>query len=312
MNEQTQERVFYECNQIKKNLLLCPCCKQTLVEPVFLPCFHTVCRQCLNKLEAFNFNSGQLVECPKCHKQSSKKPVHEYELNELIAEILGLSPTEVTRGKQFEDRLKEAKRKADELTELIKEANDLANNSETNISEHCAKLRNQVDLAAECLIEQINKQRDEHLKRICNFQKECVENFNNLLKVDFDKNDVYSKQIDKWLELMSRPNCLETEIDELVTNAEEVKCALILVMSDYDNKLFCKRKLQFVETVHKNLAEDFIGRLNQSNATTQIPKISYTPVVPVEEKISRRNSNSSLYNSNDDYFNRTLDNSFEF
>ena len=61
-----------------ENLLLCDVCKKTINEPKILPCFHSFCKTCLEKLvtqDKYNaYGKGKKLNCPTCGSKTTFKP----------------------------------------------------------------------------------------------------------------------------------------------------------------------------------------------------------------------------------------------
>jgi hypothetical protein len=239
------------------------------MRPVFLPCFHSVCFDCLHKLNKQEYESGEFIECPECHKASEPKPSEEYQLNEALEKLLHLTPTQVTRGSHFEGLLNTVKTKANDLTGLINYSNGIAASSESKVYEYCSKLRNSVDLTVENKIEQLNRHRERLLRMINEYQNECIANLNVNLKLIFEKNPQTMSQVSNWQALMNRPNCLEKELNEIERNTEETRSDLERKLDKYEEKLFCMKRVEFVKN-DKEFEEEVVGALNYTSLEPKV------------------------------------------
>lgn len=77
-----------------QDLSLCPICSKSYnhdaVVPIFLPCFDTMCFQCLNKLNTSSSNNT--VACPKCYQtfNLSKETINKLPTNKYVLKAVEL------------------------------------------------------------------------------------------------------------------------------------------------------------------------------------------------------------------------------
>lgn len=53
--------------RLRERLLLCPICMDEFQDPRLLPCYHTMCSQCIHNLLT-STNSGRFFRCPQCRR----------------------------------------------------------------------------------------------------------------------------------------------------------------------------------------------------------------------------------------------------
>ena len=69
--KRTENSEFCKDCQAKPNLPHCSICDDKLIDTVLIPCGHTICEGCVNKIK----NNGEPLKCPMC-----KKEVQSYKL----------------------------------------------------------------------------------------------------------------------------------------------------------------------------------------------------------------------------------------
>ena len=118
-----------------------------------------------------------IEKCPFCEKQHIASDDAGFILNEFILKASELKPEKVYRCPSYDmlDSL---------VTNLNNDLNELTSKIEypdIKIREHCDKIRNQIDLATETLLEKISKFREKFIDEINRYEQDCFRNNHNYL-----------------------------------------------------------------------------------------------------------------------------------
>jgi hypothetical protein len=139
--------MFFEENQVN-DTLNCDKCQDRVDDPRILPCGDTVCSRCLLTIH-LNNNQFKCFLCDENHFL----PQDGFPVNKKVLKFLSLKPTEIYRSTAVE-KLKE------KLSIILKDISLLrfdVNNGIDTLKESCREIRNQVQLATEQAIQQINE-----------------------------------------------------------------------------------------------------------------------------------------------------------
>jgi hypothetical protein len=72
---------------------LCDVCQELFKDPRDLPCGHTLCLECLQKLAEIAVNTGEIF-CPQCEFSVSSQNVQDLPKNRTVAEFVSSLPIE--------------------------------------------------------------------------------------------------------------------------------------------------------------------------------------------------------------------------
>ena len=140
-------------------------------EPRSLPCCgKTICSRCIEPLEKTSINA--MFTCNMCNKKSLLNP-NGFPINEVVAKIVSEQPKEVYRGKEIQ----QLKTDIDTLENLNKQLFYEKNNSSINIDAHCDEQSELIRAAAENLIQEINKERDQLLNNVNDYKQKSKQDF---------------------------------------------------------------------------------------------------------------------------------------
>ena len=159
--------MFYEESKISDNLN-CAKCQERLDDPRMLPCGDTVCSRCLSLIRVNN----KQFSCLVCNEQH-EMPAKGLPVNKASLALLAIQPSEVSRGRAV-DKLEE---KLDIMQKNITSITVGINNGTERIKEECDELRNQLQLATEQSIQQLNEHNEEMIKEVNEFEKNCCESY---------------------------------------------------------------------------------------------------------------------------------------
>ena len=160
--------MFFREDEINEDLV-CLICVNRFTDPRMLPCGQTYCHQCIMDLvvEMGNKKSGEF-KCPGC--TCMHKKLGEFPSNIVVAKLLTKKSNEVYRGKRAE-KLKDC---LNSIHTKIIDFEQNKNSSVDVLKEYCILLRNEVDLVTEHLIHSIQNFREDFLKKIFDYEKECI------------------------------------------------------------------------------------------------------------------------------------------
>ncbi len=150
----------------------CAQCKEKLDEPRMLPCGETVCSKCLSSIQV-NKNHFKCMICSEQHLMPEKG----LPLNKSLLSFLSKQPNTIERGRSIEELTQKLKILSTNITSL----SFTLNNSVEKIKEECNQLRNQVQLATELAIQQINVFNEEMINEINQFEihqfQSCIQSY---------------------------------------------------------------------------------------------------------------------------------------
>jgi hypothetical protein len=178
--------------------------------------------------------------------------------------LVGKKAEEVYRYKYFDelkDKLGEMKRKCEGLESSM-------DNGVDQIQMHCNKMKNEVQLRAEILIEQVHQITESMIAEINQYEKECVDSFKS--KIDEYRND-YGKILIEMNELynISASYINEFKIDETIVE-KSLSCVTELTRKlkteEYNLKKikFNNRIIHFTSSAFE-FEEKLIGSLGNKN-----------------------------------------------
>ena len=222
-----------------KRLIICKLCHETLEDPIILPCGKTICsKHLLDETNNFKCNL-----CDNSHdKTVDKLPINEIAngLVQICDDYVDLNSIDL--GPEY----KLAKKQCEHLKELINESELLIKNSTFYINEYFAKLKNEIDLSKEKLIEDIRDKHEQLIDKINRIEKElkCI---SEAPTIHFDRLDEIiikeKKKLLEWSLLMktnlNRESFCEDISNESIQSISELKyemnvCRLALL----DNKQY--------------------------------------------------------------------------
>ena len=201
--------MFHEEKKINE-IINCSKCNERLDDPKALPCGETVCSSCVSTIHVNNSK----YECIVCNEQHIM-PEKGLQTNKKLLTLISMQPTEVSRGKAFENlkkSLKQMKQKSKNLSFGAKNGIDF-------IKDYCLNLLNDAQLATEKLIQQINEYNDEFIKEIKEYESSCIKSYKVVNQETKDKFINTADELEqfelKWTEYLK-----QTEIDdEIISNA---------------------------------------------------------------------------------------------
>ncbi len=204
-----------------------------------------------------------------------------------------LKPEKVYRCPSYEnfDNLLET------LNSDLKELNSKLESPEQNIREHCDTIRNQIDLATETLIDNINKCREQYINEINSYEETCYKNFRKLDTTEELYKLIQENQeaISKFNSYVNKPRIEEEEIKNLIQNAKIHEYKLKNQIKLVDGKIFGHQKPQF-EQINKFVDPSLIGHLIYENLIVANDLIDIDKIVKpkVEKQVEHFNVDMAL------------------
>ena len=243
--------MFYELKKVNDELN-CSKCNERLDEPRILPCGDTVCSQCVTLIQ-INNERFDCILCVKSHKIAEEG----LPINKKLLALLSMQPTEVSRS-QAAESLKKA------LIDIEKNVTSLkygANNGLDKIKGYCMDLRNDIQLATEDAIRQINEHGDAFIKEIDQFEMDC--------NYAYHSNDETRENVNKtvkelelfltqWTEYLNQPKLNDEHILKATNEAVNLNEKAQKDEVDLDCLTFRKGHLKFTKNTNK-LESKLIG-----------------------------------------------------
>jgi hypothetical protein len=160
-------------------VLRCGICSQIYVDPRVLPCSESACNICIQKL--IESNPKKEFDCNFCHNKHKPLDKEGFPLNGALIKLSKVKADNVYRNAQVEElnvKLVEIKSKCEEFKLSLE-------SGVNQVREHCIRLRNQVHLETDILIEEAHKFNEGLIAEIDKYEQECIDSFNsNAAKTD--------------------------------------------------------------------------------------------------------------------------------
>lgn len=193
--------MFFEQDEIVDELI-CPRCEHIFVDPRITPCYETICIKCIDELKT----TDDEINCYFC-KQKHKIPERTgFKSNSHLSKILAKRPRNINQCElieQFKIRLEKLSNTTSQLESNMK-------NFHATISQHCDQVRNQIDLCAEEIINEINSIRLDYISKINKYERECFENLDEKVKI-FAKNVDESREFVNQCKICLKNNHMDDE-----------------------------------------------------------------------------------------------------
>jgi hypothetical protein len=232
--------MFYQEEAIKKELT-CSYCKKIFKDPKIIQCGSSLCHGCIQVLINKRLKG---FDCPLCN-EFHKIPENGFIKNLHLANLIKQQPADVYRGTIGEDMksmLKEIRNNTDKLINNKK-------NSIQTIRKHCDDVRNQVDLRTEMVIEEIKTYREELIKQVNEYEKECIEKFElengNKSELDTRINELNAFH-SKWSEYLKKSKISDNELKKGKTEADEFVSKAKVGIKELEFKMFNEKCIDFV------------------------------------------------------------------
>jgi hypothetical protein len=207
--------MFFTEEQIKK-ATECSMCKETFVDPRFLPCGECICNKCV--LASNNKNEFHCFSCNENHLiPRAGFPICKSMLNLLKEKPKGAFKFDALDKLNVE--MKSMKESLDNLSFEVHQSKEL-------LRYKCEVTITQIEIKTESVIQQIEKSREELLKQVDEYQRKCEEYIkakNGRLTTIIDKSSKCYQDYDDYIK---KQNIVQCDIIKMTNEAIETKIAL--------------------------------------------------------------------------------------
>jgi hypothetical protein len=192
--------------------LQCFKCKERYEDPRVLPCGQSLCHECI--LELRTSANQKIIPCVFCLKPHQIPSDEGFTPNVFINKLLAKKPLQIFRGKAIEDFKKLLESINEKTASYFYEKKNQVN----TIKEHCSTVRNEIDIATENLIVEVNNLRDNLLDQLRKFETDTTKILEEENGEETLKQDESFKKIKKFhetgLEILKKSVLKEDEIIE--------------------------------------------------------------------------------------------------
>jgi hypothetical protein len=173
-------------------------------------------------------------------------PENGLPVNKTILTLLSTKPAEVYRSKAVETLKEQLNTMRKNLTSL----KFSVNNGEEKIKEECIELRNQVQLATEQTIQQINDYNDEFIREIKQFEENTIQTYRSN-EMNIEKANKIIKELDefdlKWTQYLKQTKINDDEIIRATNEANNLNNGAKQEQSYLNNFIFKNGALKFIK-----------------------------------------------------------------
>jgi hypothetical protein len=249
--------MFYQADKID-SILICEVCENKMVDPRLLPCGESVCNRCVDLLID---TDKKRIKCQNCAK-THEIPEEGFLKNLALQKLLEFENKEVSRSNLIE----EFKKVLGILDKTKKTIESTLEFGDATIRDHCAKVRNDMQLAIEQAHATLDEFHKEFMDETDNHEKECQAKFKSIQQ---NKGDI-EKALNDSNELISKSDQLlkQFEIDqsEFTTLFESAQSTLNNIVTTRDKlqmDMFNKSLLKFERP--KSFDSNVVGKIVKQN-----------------------------------------------
>jgi hypothetical protein len=255
--------MFHDSSKVNDSLTLQKCTVR-LDEPRILPCGNSICSHCVSSIQLKENKEFQCLVCCESHKMHK----NGLPLNKIVLEMLSLEAIQVSRGKVFNALQKI-------LKDIQKEQNlfeHYLTNPTDYIKEHFINLRNEVQLTAEELHEQIDDLSEEVILEINEYEKKLI-NSNNINLDSFQSFKLIEKQLESFHlqteEYLKQPKLNDEKLDQLNQHAIALKENSNSEIENLKEIILNGQYIKF-EPNKVKLNKSFLGRMHNNILNSSI------------------------------------------
>lgn len=251
--------MFFEEKKIN-SVLNCSKCQERLDDPKNLPCGDNICSSCVASIHVNNSK----FECIVCNKTHTM-PEEGLPTNKKLLTLISMHPDEVYRGKTAE-KLKQSLKEMKKRTKSLLFA---AENGIDFIKEYCLNLRNEVQLATEKFIQQINEYSDEFIKEINEYEIGCIKSYTETKQETKDELINITKELEhfesKWNEYLKQIKLDDEIVLNAFDEASKLNISAQLEQFSLENHLLKGKVLKYDISLNKP-NKSILGSLVEFNA----------------------------------------------
>jgi hypothetical protein len=163
--------MFYRKDDVDE-AIICGMCDNIYKDPRVLPCGESACHECIELLIKSDTNKEFL--CNFCQKTHTYLEKEGFISNCALMKLLKAKAETVYRNAKVE----ELKKKLVDIKSKCEEFKLSLENGVDQVREHCIRLRNQVHLETDMLIEEVLKFNESLIADIEKYEQECIHSFN--------------------------------------------------------------------------------------------------------------------------------------
>jgi len=278
------------------DLANCSVCKETFDEPIFLPCYQTICSK--------HLPSNAFFECCIC-KNYHLKPKNGFPTNMKANETVKAINEFINKN---EPNKQEAKRACDQLENNIKEAESLTSDPCQFLDEYFENLTNEIDSAKKEFIQIIVEKHKEIIKKVNEIKEQC-KNDSKEIVIQLEENVANTKHNlnegrklfgivkptpnERWKNITQEANHGKEEIkhlfektkNDLLQNKQYEFCRRIIWDGNNFGDLIIKNKMKITNWSH---SKNYIPQLFSLESTNSLkPSLSrISPPTIVSDKPS--------------------------
>jgi hypothetical protein len=249
--------MFYRKEDVDE-AIICGICTNIYKDPRFLPCSESACHECIQS--AIQNHPNKEFDCNFCHSKHTPSGKDGFPLNGALMKLMKAKADSVDRGariKQLTDKLVETKDKCDEFRFNLENGVD-------QVREHCIRLRNQVHLETDILIEEIHKFNESLIAEIDKYEQECIYSFNSKITNKDNEFDKFIVELNVFYtdntKYLTEFKIDERVIDETISKAEVYLKTLIAKDRSLKGFLYNGKVAEF-RKVPTKIDRTFIGTL---------------------------------------------------
>ena len=247
---------MYCYNKRIENFLNCKKCERSLDEPRILQCGETICSLCSSSIFVDSNYQYDCLVCSKKHDMNKQG----LPLIKSILEMLSLEPCEYSRGdaaEKMNESLKIVKTKIEKLALTMENGVD-------RVKDFCKNLKEEVKLASENTIQQINYLREKMIAEIESYQNECIQAHCKEKIKEFKTETVEEMKLfhTKWSDYLKQIKIADQPLLEANKLAIEIIKKAEIEQELLDDLIFKGTKLQFISNKNKS-PEDILGYLTK-------------------------------------------------
>jgi len=259
-NEPNIDALFFEKQKIDKNLE-CPACITKFQDPRVLACGHSICLPCLIREKS---EKNDNFACPVCEK-IDLAPYQNCPPNRIVENLLKEQAAEVYRNKKVEKlkrNLKEFYFKLENLENVLSNAPSI----HQKVRENCDTLKKEIDLESEQAHDRINMFRDQYFRQIDEYEKNCLENDDDLVQTKLDiksKLENLKAFFQNTVDYLKQRVVDDEKINSSLVELKNFKSELENYLDSFNQNEFEKSKIEFIKSKNQ-LEPGMLGTLKIS------------------------------------------------
>lgn len=216
-------------NQILE-ALKCVNCRNTLSQPVFLPCGHLICQ-----IHTFSSNQEKTI----CFKCGARHPNSNFVIAEAVSNLIAAQLETINFGEKHTLSVKFCEK----LGQQIDENNAILNEADLFIHESIGEIKRQLLLKSEQLKTLIDEINDEIVRDLDKFEQSCKNNFSSnefTTRLDAFKEiiEVSKTKYDEWKSDLDRLSIDEAKWERIQNDSESTFKELRTSLERFKHEIF--------------------------------------------------------------------------